>query len=179
MDLAVVEVAVERHGRKDRQLVGGVVAVHVGRGVGLGIAKALGFGQDVGEFGALAVHLGQDEIGGAIHNAEKHLEAVGGQGLAKGVDDRDSAAHAGFEVQGDVVLARQGEQLGAFLGDELFVGGDYVLAGLERGFDEGLCRLDAADDFDHDADVRVIQYGVGVGREQRFGQTRGRALGRI
>jgi hypothetical protein len=49
---------------------------------------------------------------------------------------------AGFEVQGHVVLARQGEELGAFLGDELFVGRDHVLAGFERSFDEGLSGLE-------------------------------------
>jgi hypothetical protein len=92
---------------------------------------------------------------------------------------RLAAASAGFEVQGHVVLARQSEQLGAFLGDELFVGGDYVLAGRERGFDEGLRGLGAADDFDHDADVRVAQHGAGIGREHGVRQPRGGALGRV
>jgi hypothetical protein len=141
--------------------------------------RPLGFGQDVGELGALAVHLGQDEVGRAVDDAEQHLEAVGGQGLAEGVDDRDAAAHAGFEVQGHVVLARQGEKLGAFLGDELLVGGDHVLAGRERGLDEHLCGLDPADDLDHHADVRVAKHGLGIVREQGVGQSGRGALGGV
>jgi hypothetical protein len=39
--------------------------------------------------------------------------------------------------------------------------------------------LSAADDFDHDTDVRVVEHGAGVSREQGVGQSRRGALGRI
>ena len=155
VNFAVVEVTVEGHRGQDGQLIGCVVSIYIGCWIGLGIPKPLGFGQDISEFGAFLVHLGQDEVGGAIDNAQDFFEAVGGQRLTEGVDDWNAATHAGFEVQCHVVFARHGEELGAFLGDELLVGCDDMLAGCKGRLDEHLCRLDAADDFDHDVNVWV------------------------
>jgi hypothetical protein len=59
------------------------------------------------------------------------------------------------------------------LGDELLVGGDHVLARLQRCFHEGSRGLDAADDLDHHPDIGVVEQVLGV-RGQQLGRQPGR-----
>ena len=54
------------------------------------------------------------------------------------------------------------------VGEELLVPGDDRFAGLECVKDELACRLDAADDLDHEIDIGVVHDRCGVGREQRL-----------
>jgi len=79
------------------QFVRGIVAVHIGARIGLGVAQLLGLGQDCIKVGAVGRHLGQDVVGGAVDNADGALEAVGAQGVLERLDDGNAAAGSRFE----------------------------------------------------------------------------------
>ena len=59
---------------------------HVLGGVGLGVAELLGLGERVRVGGAGALHGGQDEVGGAVHDAVHALDVGGGQRLGDHAD---------------------------------------------------------------------------------------------
>ena len=61
---------VEGQAGQDRRLGRGVEALDVGGRVGLRVAERLSLGQGLGEAGALGVHLVQDEVGGAVDDAD-------------------------------------------------------------------------------------------------------------
>ena len=86
----------EGQGGKDRGLGGGVVALHVGRGIGFGVAQALRLGQGVGELRAGGVHLVEDEVGGAVDDAEHPGDPVAGEAVADRPQDRDGAGDGGL-----------------------------------------------------------------------------------
>ena len=115
MDVLQVEARVEGQRRQDRGLGGGVVAFDVGRGVGLGVAEALGLGEGVGELRAGGVHLVQDEVGGAVDDAQHAGDAVAGQAVADGPQDGDGAGHGGLVGQLDAGLVRLFVEGGAVL----------------------------------------------------------------
>ena len=85
------------------------MAVYIRSGISLGIAQFLRFAQHGRELGPLTMHLGQDEVRGSVDDTVQAFEAVDGQRLAQRMDYRNAAARGGLEVQGDVVLAGQGE----------------------------------------------------------------------
>ena len=105
--------AAEGQRGQQRQLVRGVDAVDVEGGVGLGVAQGLRLGQHVGELAAGLAHRGQDEIAGAVEDAEDALDPIGRQPLAQRLDDRDAAGDGGLEAElgagalGDAAPARR------------------------------------------------------------------------
>ena len=92
----------ERDGRQDRGFRRGVIAFHVGGGVGLGVAERARVGQRALVVGAGAVHFGQDVVGGAVDDAGHPLHRVAGQRLGQRPDHRDGAGHGSLEIQVDV-----------------------------------------------------------------------------
>ncbi|MDT4853606.1 hypothetical protein FQZ97_878770 [compost metagenome] len=72
-------VELHRHAERDRahqrDLVRGIDALDVKRGIGLGVAQLLRFLQDRVEIQALVAHLRQDEVGGAVDDAGDPLDA--------------------------------------------------------------------------------------------------------
>ena len=62
---------------------------------------------------------------------------------------------------------------------DFLVGGDDVLAGFERAAQVLLGGLDAAEDFDDDVDVRIVDHGRRVGGEAIGGYRRVAGLIRI
>mgnify|MGYP006164680737 CR=1 FL=1 len=68
----------------DRRLGRGVVALHVGGGVTLGVPQGLGLGQRLGEGLPRLGHAGEDEVGGAVDDAEHPRDPVAGEGLPQG-----------------------------------------------------------------------------------------------
>jgi hypothetical protein len=71
------------HGRvkgeagQDRELVHGVMALDIVRGVGFGVTKLLGPGQRVGEVCAITAHSRQDVVGGAVDDRPQTRDVVG------------------------------------------------------------------------------------------------------
>ena len=150
MDRGEIDGAVERQRGQDGQLVGGVDAVDVEGGIGLGVAQPLRLGQHVGELAAVVAHGGQDVVAGAVQDAGDAADAVGGQAFAQGLDDGDAAGDCGLEGQGDaggLGLRCQGR---AVYGEQGLVGGDDGLAGGEGRGDQGGGRAVAAADQFHD-----------------------------
>ena len=162
------EPRVEGQRGKDRGLGGGVVAFDVGRGVGFRVAQALGLGQRVGELRAGGVHLVEDEVGGAVDDAEHPGDPVAGQAVADGPQDGDGAGHGGLVGQLHPGLVRFLVQGGAVLGQERLVAADNTGTVPHGGQDQGPGRLNAAHELDHD--VGVLDEDFGVGGEQLLRQ---------
>ncbi len=79
------------------ELVGGVDAVDVEAGIGLGIARRLRLGQHDVEVAAGLAHGGEDIVAGAVEDAVEPRHPVADQALAQCLDDRDAARHRRLE----------------------------------------------------------------------------------
>ena len=100
-------------GGEQNRLVGGVPAVHVERGVGLGVAERLGLGERGLEGEAGVGHAAEDVVRGAVDDAEKRQDAVADERILHRADDRDAARDGGLEMDRRVGLPRQREQFDA------------------------------------------------------------------
>ena len=118
----------ERDGGEDGQFMRGVDAVDVERRVGFRVAQLLRRGQCIAEIAAAFLHARQDVVAGAVDDAGQFLDAVGGQALAQGFDNRNAAGHRGLERDHHAALLRLLEDGVAVQRDERFVGGDHMLA---------------------------------------------------
>jgi len=154
--------------RHDGELVRRIHALDVESGVGLGVAQALRFLQHRVERQALVAHFRQNEIRGAVDDAGDPLDAIGREPLAQRLDDGNAARHRGLEAHHHAFFLRRCKNLVAVRGQQRLVGGDHVLAvrdGLQNEFlGDGI----AADQFDHDIDVRVRDHAVGIGGQARL-----------
>ena len=147
-DVVEAHAGVEGQGGDDGGLGGGVQAVDVGGGVGLGVAELLGGGQGGLEGESLGAHLVEDVVGGAVDDTEHAGDAVTGHGLAQRVDHRDGTGNSGLVVEVGACGRGGGVELGAVGRDEGLVAGDDAGPGLEGGQDEGAGRLDPANELD-------------------------------
>ena len=82
------------------------------------------------------------------------------------LDDGDAAADAGLEAHFQVLLARQAHDLFAVRCHKRLVGGDHVLAGVQRTQHDVARNGGAADELDDDVDFRVVQDVVEIVCEQ-------------
>ena len=153
MDVGGGDPGVEGQRGQDRGLGGGVEALDVGGRVGLGVPELLGLLERLGEAGAGGVHLVEDEVGGAVDDAEHPGDLVAGERLAQRAQDRDRAGDGGLVVEVAAGLLGGLEEGRAVLGEQRLVGGDHRGAVLERGQDQRAGRLDAADHLDDQVDV--------------------------
>ena len=169
----------ERDAGDDGGLGPGVVALHVGGGVGLGEAERLGLGQRVGVGGAGLGHLREDVVGGAVDDPHHPGDALARQRLAQRTDDRDATGHRGLEEQVDAAPLGRLEQLGPVLGEQLLVAGDHRLARLQGGEDEVAGGFDAADQLDHEVDPGVVDDRSGVVGEPVRREADGTGLGEV
>ena len=112
---------------QDRQLVRGVEPADVESGIGFGIAEPLRLAQHIGEFRPLGGHLGEDEIAGAVENAEHPADAVARQAFTQRLDDRDGAGDRRLEGECDLRPVGQPRQIEPVMGDQRLVGGDHRL----------------------------------------------------
>ncbi len=160
IDLVGRDDGAEGEAGEDGDLVGGVDALHVVRGVGFGVAERLRAAQGIGEVAAFLAHGSQDVVRGAVDDGGDGSDVVGEEVALEGRDYGYAAADAGFVEDVDVVLAGGVEQLGAVLGHDLLVGGDDVASGLEGLAHEAESGVLAAEELDDD---------VELGREEVFG----------
>ena len=147
--------------------MGRIEPLDIERGIGLRVAHGLGFLQDFPEVASLVGHLGQDVVAGAVDDAEGREDAIGGQALLDGADQRDAPCDGGLEPDHHTVLPRLGEDLRAVMGQEGLVGGDHVLAGGERFQDKRAGGLEAAHQLDHDLHRRVVQHLVRIADQRQ------------
>jgi hypothetical protein len=108
---------VEGEASQDRHLRRGIGAAHVGRWIGLGVAQFLRLGQDLVKRGAGTCHLGEDEVGRTVDDAEDLGHLSRRQAL---LDHADHGHHPGdgrFEAKLHAGLAGGREQLLPVLSD--------------------------------------------------------------
>ena len=154
-----------RDGREDGELVGGVEAPDVVGRVGLGVPGLLRFAQCVRHRHPLRGHPPEDVVRGPVDHCGHTFDPVGLEVGPKRADQRDAAADRGFEVDVDVFLRGLVEQLGPVPGHHDLVGGDDMLAGLDRALHVRAHRLVTARHLDDDLDLGVVEDIGGVGRQ--------------
>ena len=138
-------------------LAPGVDALHIGGGVGLGVAFLLRSTEGVPEGLALLRHLGEDIVGGAVEDAVDLLDPVGPQAIHQGVQQGDAPAHAGLKEVPDTVLLRQLQKLPAMLRHQLLVGGDHMLPGHQAAPSVVQGCVHAADDLHRHGNFRILR----------------------
>ena len=131
---------VEGQAREDRGLGRCVEALDVRGRVGLGVPELLGLLEGLVEARAGGVHPVEDEVGGAVDDAEHAGDLVAGEGLAQRSHDRDGAGDGGLVVEVATGLLGGGEHRAAVLGEQRLVGGDHAGAVLEGGEDQRSAR---------------------------------------
>ena len=141
----------------EHQLAPRVVAFHVRRGIGFGVAQALGFAQIVGVFGFLFRHGAEDIIGRAVHDARDGGDAVAGGQAGQTMQPGNAAARRRGAAQGYAFFFGQTDQLVIAGADQLFVGGDKVFPGVHGCGHEFAGRVQAADQLHHGIDPFIVQ----------------------
>ena len=124
----------KRQRRENGELVGGVKAIDVERGISFRIAKALRVSQARVERNALALHTAEDVIAGAVENAVDAADLVARQPFAQRLHNRNAAGDRGLEGQRHALVFGQFGQRHAVFGQQGLVGGNDRFARGERGF---------------------------------------------
>ena len=166
VDIIELHAAVEGDGCQDGDLRGGVEAIDVGGGVGLGKALRLSLGQRVVIGQAVVDHAREHVVGGAVHDAHDGGDLVADKRVLQRLDDGDTAADAGLEAHFQVLLAGKVHDLVAEGGHERLVGGDHVLAGAQRTKNHVARDGGTADQLDDDIDLGVVDDVVEIFGEQ-------------
>ena len=151
---------------QDADLVLRVPAVNVEVGRRFGVALLLRILQHRVEIRAFEFHPGEDVIAGAVDDAVKRVDAVADKTFAQRFDDRNAAANAGFVVKIRAVFFRRGEKFLAVRGKQGLVGRDDRFAELERGKNHCPGNGRAADQFDDDVHLRIVDDALPVGRHE-------------
>ena len=153
---------------EDRGFLRRVISADVGGGVGLGVAQRRRLGEGSFQREVLGIHLVEDEVRGAVHDAHDPLHAVTGEAVAQRANDRDRTGDRCLVVHLRTHLIGGVEDHGAVSGEERLIGGHDVGARVNRFEEVAACRLDAAHQLDDD--VGTENQCLRVGGEQLDGQ---------
>ncbi len=149
-----IDAGAKGQGGQDRQFMGGIDAIDIKTGVGLGIAGGLGFGEDMAEIQPFIFHPRQDIIAGAVEQAINPGDAVGGHALRQALDDGDATGDRGFIFEREALGFGGSGKVKAMVRQHRLVGGDQRLAGRQRAPCQGQRRaIGTADQFDNDIDI--------------------------
>ena len=159
--------APERDAGDDRRFGRGVVAFDIGRGVALGIAETLGFGEGLGVGRSAVGHLREDVVGGAVHDAHHPGDLLPDETLAQRPHERNTTGHRSFKEEIDRGSVGGAEELRTNVGQQFLVTGDGGFTQLDRLEDQRTGRLDTSDELDHDVDVGRRDHGSRVVAKQR------------
>ena len=163
------DAGVEGEGCEDGGFGCGVVAFHIGGGVGFGVAESGSLGEHVVVGGTGGVHSVEDEVGGAIDDAGDGLDLITGKGAAERPNNGNGCGDGSFEVKVDTGLVGGLGEFGRVGRDERLVGGNNGFAAAESAEHEFARVVDAADDFDHEVYVVAFDEATGiVGEEPQF-----------
>ena len=131
-----------------------VVALDVEGRIGFRIAEALRFLEAGLEGEPLLLHLGQDVVAGAVHDAIDAGNRVAGQRFPQRLDHRNTTGDGGFVVQKRAMLFGETSKLDAMGGKQRLVGGDDVKSARKRCLDGGIGRFaGTTHQFDEDVDI--------------------------
>ncbi len=137
--------------------MGGVIAFDVESRIGFGITEALSFLQAIGKGQAFLLHLGEDVVAGAVHDAVDARDRVACQGFTQRLDDRDAAGNGRFEVQERALLLRNRRKLDAVIGKQRLVGGHHMETTGKSGANSGICSpFSTADQLDEHVDIGLF-----------------------
>ncbi len=139
--------------RQDQEFRARVHAVHIGAGIGFGIAERLRFLQRCVEARAIFFHLREDEIAGAVENSRDFVKPVAGKAFLNADNRRNSARDRRAKFKPLAHFSRKVEQLGAGFGDQQLVGGNDGFARAQRLAHPLTGRLEASDKLDHDVHI--------------------------
>ena len=156
---------VEGDGGEDGHLARGIETVDVGRGIGLGVAQALGVGEHIVEVEPLGSHAREDVVGGAVQDTRDGEHAVCHERVLERVHDGDATARGRFAANLHAGLCGKASQVVDAAAQKRLVGGDHVLAGSDGALEDLGRRVIAADELDDDVDFRVGYDVVPVGGE--------------
>ena len=141
----------------------GVDAFDVEGWIGLGIAQLLRLLERGIERQPFVAHFGQNEIAGAVDDPGNPFDAVGGQSLAQRLDNGNAARDRRLERDHHALFLRCGEDFGAVRGQQGLIGGNDMLA-IVDGLQYQLFRNGiAADQLDHDIDIRIRYNFIRIG----------------
>ena len=101
-----------------RGLGGGVITLDIGRGVGLGIAEPLGFGEALVKAHVLLLHPREDVIAGSVQDAVDAADRIAGQALAQRLDDGNAAGDRCFEIEKNARFLCHFGEFDAVLGEK-------------------------------------------------------------
>ncbi len=146
-----------RQRSEDDRLVRGIAAIHIERGIGLGIARRLRLGERSGEAHLILRHPREDVVARAVDDAVDRLDVVADEGLANRFDDRNPTTDRRLEEHRHAMRRRRREDLFAVLGEQRLVAGDHDFLPLDRAENEPQTFLFPAHQLHHDLDLRVIE----------------------
>ena len=146
---ALVKQTVDRElapgdGAGQHDLAQRVESRYIGARVGLRVAETLRLRERLRVLAAVALHGVEHEVRRAVQDPADGDDAVALSGESEVVQEGDRTAAGGGEEESHAVLPRQRVELKPARRDERLVGGDDVLAGLERGRYVFIGRVHAA-----------------------------------
>ena len=145
---------------QNAQLVGRIVALHIGRGIRLRQSQPLCIPKHVLIFQSFPAHAGKNVVGGAVHDAVQIADSIGLQAFLHGMDDGDGSAHRRLVVQTRAAFPGGLLQLVPVQGEGHLVGGHQRLALFQRRQIPLKRGLLAAKKFQNDGNLRVVQQVV-------------------
>ncbi len=122
-----MNLSLQRKARQDAQLRSRIVTIHIGRGIGLGIACALRIRQHLTVV-CSRLHGAQDEVACPVHDAADAPNAIAAEPLHHSRNHWNPTRHCRPEQQLHILFRSQIEQFRSAKGDELFFCSDDVLA---------------------------------------------------
>ena len=156
----------ESDGRQNGDFRGGIQTVNVGRGVCLGVTQRLGLGQYVIVSQPLLRHAREHVVRGTVHNAHDRANAVRRKRMLQRIDDRNTAAHTGFERDFHVILLCQRHNFFAIRGHERLVRGNNVLLIAQRRGNQLARGGGAANELNNHINFRVVYHIMEISGEQ-------------
>ena len=156
VDLGEIDLRAKGEAGQDGELVRGVDAVNVKRGIGLGIALGLRLGENGAKGTAILLHGGEDVIAGAVEDAIDAHDAIGRSAFAQSLDHGHAAGHCRFIFQRDAGALCFAGEIKAMMRNHRLVGRDEGLALAEALAGKGEGRaIRSTDQLDDSVDIRA------------------------
>src|SRR5260370_5682091 len=150
------EPAVKGKACEDAELVEGINTIDVRRGIGRGVAGLMRLAERFIKAEAVALHLGEDVIRGAVKDAVDSVQAVSGHAVGDGADDRHASGNGGLYADRNIFLRGERLDLVSVFGQQVLVRSHDRLATFQRAQDN-LTRSDGASHgLDDKINVRVM-----------------------
>jgi ribosome-binding factor A len=166
-------------GRQDDRLVSGVPSIDIEGGVGLGVAELLRFGERRGKIHPCVGHPAEYVVARAVQDAVNVLEAVANKRFAHHFDNRNTTCHRGFVKHRNTALAGQMKNLLAVLRQQGLVSRHDSFPSADSLLDERQRSFNASHQFDDNANIRVCDQIVSIGREEFSGSCDGARLAEV